>query len=91
MGTLHLAELINFQLPFVVELDRGWDEGGRDLMTLGVGVKLGTVLLGQTRLNRRKLFTSDYRHSSVGRDGVGVCSAPCNRKVAGSNLPQATA
>ena len=25
-----------------------------------------------------------------GRGGVGVCSVPCNRKVAGSNIPQAT-
>ena len=25
------------------------------------------------------------------RGGVGVCSVPCNRKVTGLNLPQATA
>jgi len=33
-------------------------------------------------------FRVDYK---MGRGGVGVCSVPCNRRVAGSNLPQATA
>ena len=27
----------------------------------------------------------------VGRGGVGVCSVPCSRRVAGSNPPQAAA
>ena len=27
----------------------------------------------------------------MGRGGVGVCSVPCNRRVAGSSVPQATA
>jgi len=36
------------------------------------------------------IFISAKYHKS-GRDGVGVCSVHCNRKVAGSNLSQATA
>ena len=36
-------------------------------------------------------FQPRFFNGLMGRGGVGVCSVPCNRRVAGSNLPQATA
>src|SRR6218665_1137622 len=39
-------------------------------------------------MNIEQATPTKYKQS-MGRGGVGVCSVPCNRKVAGSNLPQA--
>jgi len=45
-------------------------------------------------------FHSKHQHASnvvsqttniMGSGGVGICSVPCNWRVAGSNLPQTTA
>ena len=35
-------------------------------------------------------WNGDDNIGGLGRGGVGVRSVPCNRKVEGSNIPQAT-
>ena len=42
-------------------------------------------------MNIQMVLFNEIIYYLMERGGVGVCSVPCNQKVAGSNLPQATA